>query len=112
MQALHDEFTFERAGLFINPVFPHLGASPDGFVLCKCCGNGLVEIKCPYTQDPNEYIDDKFYLQPSGEVKMQLSHTHGYYLQMQGQMSVILFAGLLLVCTLNGSKWIKMFLMG
>ena len=72
MQALHDEFTFECVRLFINPAFPHLGASPDGLVSCKCCGDGLVEIKCPYTHrllDPNEYIDDKFYLQPSGERK-------------------------------------------
>ena len=91
MQTLHDEFTFKRAGLFINPAYPHLGASPDGLVSCKCCGDGLVEIKCPYThrlQDPNQYIDNKFYLQPNSDGKMQLSHEHDYYLQMQGQMSI------------------------
>jgi len=26
IQALHDEFAYERAGLFINPALPHLGA--------------------------------------------------------------------------------------
>ena len=60
MQALHDEFRYERAGLFINPAFPHLGTSPDGLVSCKCCGEGLVEIKCPYMhrlQDPNKFVD-------------------------------------------------------
>ena len=42
MQALHGEFVYEHAGLFINPAFPHLGASLDGLVPFKCCGAGLV----------------------------------------------------------------------
>lgn len=28
--------------------YPYLGASADGLVYCKTCGNGLIEIKCPY----------------------------------------------------------------
>jgi len=35
MQTLHDEFTYEHAGLFINPAFPHLEASPDGLISCR-----------------------------------------------------------------------------
>jgi len=66
MQAVHDDFVYECAGLFINPAFPHLGASPNGLVSCRCCGAGLVEIKCPYTHrllNPSKIVDDKFYLQ-------------------------------------------------
>jgi len=86
--ALHDEFRYERAGLFINPAFPHLRASPDGVVSCKYCVESLVEIKCPYThrlQDLNKF---EFYLQPNAEGTMQLLQTHDYYLQIQGQMSI------------------------
>lgn len=32
------EFCYQPAGLFVNPDFPHLGASPDGLISCKCCG--------------------------------------------------------------------------
>ena len=34
--------------LFINPNFSQLDASSDGPISCKCCGEGLLEIKCPY----------------------------------------------------------------
>ena len=37
----------ELTGLHINPSSPHLVASPDGIVSCFCCGDGLLEIKCP-----------------------------------------------------------------
>ena len=43
----HLNLSFTAAGLHINPDFPHLGASPDGIIECDCCGEGLIEIKCP-----------------------------------------------------------------
>jgi len=46
-----DEFCYQPAGLFVNTDFPHLGASPDGLIPCKCCGEGLLQIKCPYIID-------------------------------------------------------------
>jgi len=45
----HQDFSCTKVGLVINPFYPHLGASPDGFVSCSCCGNVLVEIKCPFS---------------------------------------------------------------
>ena len=43
------DFTFSwECGLFINPSYPTLGASPDGIISCDCCGIGTLEIKCPY----------------------------------------------------------------
>ena len=44
----HSDFSFKLAGLFVNPSYPYLGASPDGLVSCTCCGEGVIEIKCPY----------------------------------------------------------------
>ncbi|XP_014673897.1 PREDICTED: uncharacterized protein LOC106814124 [Priapulus caudatus] len=48
MQESHHSFELTSAGFFINPQFPHIGATPDGLVSCDCCGTGVVEIKCPY----------------------------------------------------------------
>lgn len=44
----HKDSSIVVPGLMVNCDFPHVGASPDGIVKCKCCGIGLVEIKCPY----------------------------------------------------------------
>lgn len=46
----HVNFECYQTGLFINPDFPHLGASPDGIITCDCCGKGLLEIKHPPTR--------------------------------------------------------------
>ena len=66
-QQEHEEFCYLPAGLFVNPDFLHLRASPDCLISCKCCGEGLLEIKCPYKfqeQDPTTVVDSKFCLQP------------------------------------------------
>ena len=34
----HQAFEIELAGFYVNPLSPHLGASPDGLVSCLCCG--------------------------------------------------------------------------
>ena len=87
----HDGLSFEPAGLFINTTFPHLGASPDGLVSCRCCGNGLIEIKCPYKhrdKHPTAVIDNSFCLQPCHNGDIILSRSHPYYIQIQGQLAV------------------------
>ena len=43
----HDEFSVTPCGLVLSLEKPFLGASPDAFVECKCCGPGVVEVKCP-----------------------------------------------------------------
>ena len=35
----------ELTRLCVHPHFPHLGASPDGLISCRCCGTGILEIK-------------------------------------------------------------------
>ena len=87
----HDALTCTPSGLHINPQWPHLGASPDGLISCKCCGDGLLEIKCPYKYkdtNPDEVIDKAFCLQPNQSGGMSLSTTHHYYYQVQGQLGI------------------------
>ena len=78
-------------GLFVNPSFPWLGASPDGLVedpSMKCFG--LLEIKCPYTH-PFSTIeepcsDPSFFASIiNGNVTLKQDHKH--YHQIQGQMA-------------------------
>ena len=45
----HEGFQYATAGLVVNPLYPYLGATPDGLIKCHCCGEGLIEIKCPYS---------------------------------------------------------------
>lgn len=58
MRASHTVFECTPAGLVVNPLFPHLGASPDGFTDCECCGKGLVEIKCPFSSSARAACSD------------------------------------------------------
>lgn len=87
----HEGFYFQPAGLFINTELPHLGASPDGLVSCKCCGEGLIEIKCPYKyrdRHPATVADKEFCLQPMSNGDLCLSRGHNYYVQVQGQLAI------------------------
>ena len=44
MSASCVKFEYTSAGLVINPLYPHLGASPDGFTQCECYEKGVMEI--------------------------------------------------------------------
>lgn len=88
----HRNISYTQAGLHINPDFPHLGASPDGIIECDCCGDGLIEIKCPFKYrdiDPNLITDTSFYIKRNieGEI-IGLSHDHDYFYQVQGQLNI------------------------
>ena len=88
--AQRDGLEYRPSGLHVNPLFPHLGASPDGLICCECCGEGTVEIKCPFKYrhcKPKDVQDPHFCLQPNSE-GMSLSYSHGYYTQVQGQLAV------------------------
>lgn len=45
----HTDVMGGTAGFRISPLHPFIGASPDGFVSCSCCGSGVIEIKCPFS---------------------------------------------------------------
>lgn len=92
MHSSHIDLEFSAAGLFVNPDFPHLGASPDGIIDCQCCGEGLLEIKCPFKyrdEDPNTISDTSFYIESNDDgTPKGLRHTHEYFYQVQGQLAV------------------------
>ncbi|ELU03665.1 hypothetical protein CAPTEDRAFT_202368 [Capitella teleta] len=48
MQVLHQDFHLRQTGLLVKEDEPFLAASPDGVFECECCGQGTLEIKCPY----------------------------------------------------------------
>ena len=87
MMLSHQGFSCTKSGLIINPLYPHLGASLDGFISCSCCGDGLVEIKCPYSVKDDHpdvlRVKPKTFLNEHGFVM-----THKYYTQVQGQLLV------------------------
>ena len=85
----HLHFRMVNCGFFISTDDPIIGASADSLISCDCCGEGCVEVKCPYCIRNNPIdeapsnCDPKFCIQ-SGN----LSTTHPYYAQIQTQMNV------------------------
>ena len=49
MKKDHSSFEVTECGLIIDPMFPFLGATPNGLVICACCGNDSLEIKSPFS---------------------------------------------------------------
>ena len=46
MKQQHQSFSVKESGLILDPMYPFVGASPDGVITCTCCGTGVLEIKC------------------------------------------------------------------
>lgn len=88
----HKQAEIKLCGLFIDSTNPYLGASPDGLVSCKCCGEGLLEIKCSFTHQhklPKEACMDNHYhvtLDENENVRLKIDTS--WYIQIQGQMGV------------------------
>ncbi len=67
----------------------YIAASPDGLVTCECCGNGILEIKCPISVahlNPSE--SNLPYLKRAENSDVKLNRNHPYYSQVQHQMGV------------------------
>ena len=88
MSLKYENFTCKLCGLWINPLYPHMGASPDGLTKCGCCGNGLLEIKCPFSLKdvyPNNITSSTCaFITVAG----CLNKKHKYYTQVQGQLMI------------------------
>jgi hypothetical protein len=104
----HTDLSVDKCGLVINTDFAFMGASPDAFVSCTCCGNGVVEVKCPYKHRNatiDEYLtakDSCFDVATSG---LHLKTNHAYYYQVQAQLHVcdVKYCDFVL-CTFPGSE--------
>ena len=87
MTLCHQHFECTLAGLTINPLYPFLGASPDGHTQCDCCGQGLLETKCPFSGRHGHPQELKG--KPGSFLKANgLSRSHKYYTQVQGQLAL------------------------
>ena len=88
----HQDFCVIESGLIIHKDYPFTAASPDGVVNCLCCGNGCVEVKCPYRyKDLNIsdiVADSKSYLKRNNNGAICLMETHSYMYQIQTQLLV------------------------
>ncbi len=74
-------------GLFVNPKFPFLGASPDGLVEKE---NALIEVKCPYhAKDEKITAETVTFLENSDSGSPVLKRSHNYWFQVQGQLGIV-----------------------
>jgi hypothetical protein len=48
MQSVHTNVSVRKSGLLIDTRNPFVGAAADGICKCMCCGEGTMEIKCPF----------------------------------------------------------------
>ena len=91
-QHVHVDLTVEDKGLVISHQYPYLGASPDGYVECACCGPRVLEIKCPFSCRDKPLLeatsDNSFCLEVSPEGTYILKPKHSYYYQVQLQMKL------------------------
>ena len=87
-RAHHTNLKVESSGLFVDGIHSFLCASPDRLISCDCCGEGLLEVKCPITiagQDP-KLVPLSFLSDFHGERNLRIGHK--YYTQMQMQMAL------------------------
>lgn len=96
-QLEHQKASLQLCGLFVDKDHPFLGASPDGLVKCKCCGEGLIEVKCSFMYKdvtPREAGADThyhIYNDENGDVRLKPGSS--WYTQIQGQLGI------------SGRKW-------
>ena len=87
----HIDFSVSPSGLVVHESYPLMGASPDGVISCKCCGNGVLEIKCPYscrdTSFREKATESTFFLH-SIDGELTLNVNHAYYFQVQALLKL------------------------
>ena len=91
MEELHENLSANEYVFFISLTVPYIGASLDALVSCNCCGNGCLEIKCPYDSREKfvfQILDCVVgYLEGDVTNGTQLKTTHMYYYQIQCQLN-------------------------
>ncbi|KAM4539062.1 uncharacterized protein PAE49_020042 [Odontesthes bonariensis] len=85
----HQRLKIKQAGFRVCKDKPYIGVSCDAYISCACCGNGVIEAKCPWRWSehvsPANWPADK-----TGhlETLSSLRTTHKYYTQVQMEMYV------------------------
>ena len=94
MEELHEHFSANECVFFLfHWTVPYIGASPDALVSCNCCGNGCLEIKCPFESREKFVFEilgcNDSYLEGDVKNRIKLKTTHLYcYHQIQCQLNV------------------------
>ena len=91
----HLKFTVSKSEFIIPPSYLLMGASPDGIIKCKCCGHGVLKIKCAYScydwTIQGRVKKSKFFLQKKimkYNRLILLDVYHAYYFLVQVQLKV------------------------
>lgn len=87
-----DHLNFEvcKSGLIISNEYPFFGASPDGLITCDCCGEGCLEIKCPYCLKgcSKEDVENRSSCLETVGNRTFLKRDHSYFYQVQAQLGI------------------------
>ena len=87
-----ENFIVTQVGLLIDLEKPFIGATPDGLVKCSCCGEGVLEVKCPLcvkNKLPDEEDEEiKQFCMTKQDEQWSLKREHCYYYQVQTQLHV------------------------
>lgn len=78
----HGDVKYIQSGLVVNPEYPFIGASPDGYITCSCHEKSFIEVKCPYR------CHDKSVEEAMNDNDFCLTNNHVYYYQVQCQLNV------------------------
>ena len=86
----HVDHQVAKAGFFLDCDLPFIGASPDGIISCKCCGAGVLEVKCPFhVRDGLPEGDDSGnFCMVNTDSGWSLKRDHSYFYQVQTQLHV------------------------
>lgn len=89
----HNGFCIQEAGLKIPTENSHVAASPDRMFACPCHGEGVIEVKCPFshryhTVQEATNTDKEFCLEEDSNNNLILKKSHSYYYQVQTQLLV------------------------
>ena len=87
----HVDLSISKSGLVVDPSYPFNGASPDSVINCKCCGFGVLEIKCPYSccdTSLREKANESPCFLDESDRNLTLNVYHAYYYQVRTQIKL------------------------
>ena len=83
----HTDSVYQGSGLLLSIEYPMLDASPDGQVQYTCCGEGLLEVKCPYTLRESSDFGQLAWMCLVDDI-CGLNRSHHHYFQVHMQLFV------------------------
>ena len=78
MSKKHTNFLLKESGFVISTDHPFIGVSPDGTAMCEYCGEGCVEVKCPFCNKDTEIEERLNKKDDPGQTQLSIPHTYYY----------------------------------